>query len=73
LAKYFFEVLSGKITGHTEEEDVIVPESVVVCYESLYFPVKTFCFSVKPPMPEVIYNLLFVLAQHFYNAHQFSD
>jgi hypothetical protein len=66
-------VLSGKITGHMEEEEVFVPESVVVSYESLYFAVKTFCFSVSSPLPEVIYNLLFMLAQHFYNAHKFFD
>jgi hypothetical protein len=46
-AKSFFEGLSGKITGHTEEEEVFVPESVIVSYESLYFPVKTFCFDVS--------------------------
>jgi hypothetical protein len=51
-ANSFFEVLSGKITGHREEEEVFVPESVVGSYESLYFPVKTFCFSVSSPVPE---------------------
>jgi hypothetical protein len=48
--KSFFEALSGKITGHAEKEQIFVPQSVVVSYESLNFPVKTFRFSVSSPV-----------------------